>query len=137
MELLYTVNAPEGYCGIVPGRNVLYSSGVGDWKPEYVEALTKNLLELTKKFNGESFAYIADPSRMNPILSKEVSAKFAELHNEVEKIGCKAIAFLDGNTAAMKLQSQKHQNMSEAKGMQVLHFRNADEALKWFEGLGI
>ena len=54
MDLLYTVNAPEGYCGIVPGRNVLYSSGVGDWKPEYVEALTKNLLELTKNLTAKA-----------------------------------------------------------------------------------
>lgn len=137
MELLYTVKALEGYCGIIPGRNILFSSGVGDWKPEYVEALTNNLLELAKKFNGKSFAYIADPSRMNPILSKEVSAKFAALHGEVEKIGCKAVAFLDGNTAAMKLQSQKHQNQSEAKGLQVLHFKTVEDALDWFNEMGL
>ena len=137
MELLYTVNAPEGYCGIVPGRNVLFSSGVGNWKPEYVEALCANLLELAKKFNGKNFAYIADPSRMNPILSKEVSAGFVAIHGAIEKIGCKAVAFLDGNTAAMKLQSQKHQNVSEAKGMQVLHFKTEDQALEWLEKIGI
>lgn len=57
---------------------------------------------------------------MDPILSKEVSAAFSKLHVDLEAAGCKAIAFLDGNTAAMKLQSQKHQNNSDTK-MEVLH----------------
>lgn len=136
MELLNTINAPEGYCGIVPGRNILYSSGVGDWKPEYVEALTKNLLELAKSFGDADFAYIADPTRMNPIIRKDTSVAFVELHVALENAGCKAIAFLDGNTAAMKLQSQKHQNLSDAK-MQVLHFRTSSEALEWLEKMNI
>lgn len=137
MELINTINAPEGYCGIVKGRNILKSAGVGNWKPEYVETLSKNLFELVKTFEGKPFAYIADPTKMNPILSKETSAAFTSLHVELEKAGCKAIAFLDGNTAAMKLQSQKHQNLSEAKEMQVLHFKNDEEALEWLDKMGI
>ena len=137
MELTNVINAPEGYCGIVKGRNIIKSGGVGDWKPEHVVALTKSLLELVKHFGGKPFAYIADPSKMNPILSKETSAEFTKLHVELEKAGCKAIAFLDGNTAAMKLQSQKHHKQSEAKEMQVLHFRTDEEALEWFDKMGI
>lgn len=137
MELTNVINAPDGYCGIVKGRNIIKSAGVGNCKPEYVQTLGKNLKELVKSFNGKPFAYIADPSKMSPILSKEISEEFAKIHSEIAKLGCKAIAFLDGNTAAMKLQSQKHQNMSDAKEMQVLHFRNDEEALEWFSKMGI
>lgn len=37
----------------------------------------------------------------------------------------------------MKLQSQKHQNQSDAKGMQVLHFKTEEQALEWLEKMGI
>lgn len=134
MDLIW---APEGYYGTVPGRNILKSGGIGNWKPEYVEELTKNLLKLAKGFGGKDFAYIADPTKMNPILSKETSAAFVGLHVALEEAGCKATAFLDGNTAAMKLQSQKHQNISDAKGMQVLHFKTEEQALEWLEKIGI
>lgn len=137
MELIHTINKPEGYCGIIKGRNILKSAGVGVWKPEYVEDLIKNLLELAKNFQGEDFAYIADPSNMSPILSKETSAVFTKLHSVLGKAGCKAVAFLDGNTAAMKLQSQKHQNLSEVKEMLVLHFKTEEEALNWLGEMGI
>jgi len=137
MELLKSIKGPEGYCGIVPGRNILKSGGIGSWKPADVETLKKNLLELAKDFKGKGFAYLADPSKMNPILSKDTSAAFVGLHVALEEVGCKAVAFLDGNTAAMKLQSQKHQNLSESKGMQVLHFKNDNEALEWLEKMGI
>lgn len=137
MELIKAINSPEGYCGIIEGRNIVKSGGIGDWKPEYVETLEKNLINLAKSFGNKPFAYIADPTKMNPILSKETSAAFTRLHEALAKAGCKAIAFLDGNTAAMKLQSQKHQNLSEAKEMQVLHFKTETEALEWLERFGI
>ena len=137
MELLHGVSEPHGYYGIVPGRNILKSGGIGVWKPEYVEDLIENLLRLAKRFGGQPFAYIADPTRMSPILSKDTSAGFVKLHVALENAGCKATAFLDANTAGMKLQSQKHQNLSEAEGMQVLHFKTNEEALDWLEKMGI
>ncbi|NLL01280.1 MAG: hypothetical protein GX271_11565 [Clostridiales bacterium] len=137
MNIVDLITAPEGNCGIIPGRNILKSEGFGDWLPEHVEALIKNLLKLSQKFGGKPFAYIADPSKMNPIIRKDTSAAFVQLHVELEKAGCRAIAFLDGNTAAMKLQSQKHQNLSESQEMQVLHFKTEEQALEWLEKMGL
>lgn len=131
------IKTPEGIVEVVPGRNIVKSAGYGEWKPEYVTDLTKNLFKFINTFGGKPFAYIADPSKMSPILSKETSAAFVQLHVDLEKAGCKAVAFLDGNTAAMKLQSQKHQNLSEAKEMQVLHFKTEEQALEWLEKVGI
>lgn len=131
------IKTPEGIVGVVPGRNIVKSEGYGEWKPEYVVNLTNNILKFAESFGGKPFAYIADPTKMSPILSKETSAAFVQLHVELEKAGCKAIAFLDGNTAAMKLQSQKHQNLSEAQEMQVLHFKTEEQALEWLEKMGL
>ena len=131
------IKSPEGNCEVIPGRNIIKSEGFGVWKPEYVEELSKNLLKLAERFGGKAFAYIADPTKMSPILSKETSAAFVQLHVTIEKAGCKAVAFLDGNTAAMKLQSQKHQNLSESKEMQVLHFKTEEQALDWLQEMGI
>ena len=93
MNIVDLITAPEGNCGIIPGRNILKSEGFGDWLPEHVEALIKNLLKLSQKFGGKPFAYIADPSKMNPIIRKDTSAAFVQLHVELEKAGCRAIAF--------------------------------------------
>lgn len=137
MELSMTINTPYGYCGIVSGRNILMSSNQGNLKPEQVEELTRNLLKLSFNFRGQPFAYIADPTKLNPIISIETSAEFAKLHLALEKAGCKAVAFLDSNTVLMKRQSQKHQKQSEAKEIQVQHFKTFEEALDWFEQMGV
>ena len=77
MELSMTINTPYGYCGIVSGRNILMSSNQGNLKPEQVEELTRNLLKLSFNFRGQPFAYIADPTKLNPIISIETSMVFA------------------------------------------------------------
>ncbi len=130
------ITSTTGYYGDMEGRCVLKSGGVGKWSPADVEELTENLLQLAKKFKGKKWAYIADPTKMDPIMSKETSAAFARLHAKLEEAGCAAVAFLDGNTAAMKLQSQKNQNNSGAK-MEVLHFRSEEQALDWLKEMGI
>lgn len=130
------IKSEKGYVDTVEGRSIVVSAGTGNWTPEDVQDLTANLLKLAKPFAGKKWAYIGDPTKMNPILSKETSAAFVKLHSELEANGCKAIAFLDGNTAAMKLQSQKHQNSSNAK-METLHFKTLEQALDWLKDMGI
>lgn len=119
----------------VPGRNIVRTYGHGKWSPEHVRALTDDVIKVSKNFYGK-WAYIADPTGINNIIPKETSAEFVKLHERVEAAGCRAIAFLDGNTAAMKLQSQKHQDTSDTE-MLVGHFRTEQEALDWIAGLGI
>lgn len=129
-------NSEVSFYDLVEGRNIVKSWGIGKWKPEDVDGLSKGILKLAKGFGGAEWAYIADPSKMAPILTKETSEAFVKLHHSVEAAGCKAIAFLDGDTAAMKLQSQKHQDKSDSK-MVVLHFNNEAEALDWLKNMGI
>lgn len=130
------ITSEKGYIDVVEGRCIVKSGGIGKWTPEDVQDLTSNLLKLAKPFAGKRWAYVADPSKMDPILSKDTSAAFVKLHQDLEAAGCKAIAFLDGNTAAMKLQSQKHQNNSDS-AMEVLHFKNMEQALDWLKDMGI
>jgi len=70
---------------------------------------------------------------MDPIFSKETSDSFAAMHKSLEDAGCVAIAFLDGKTAAMKLQSQKHQDRSGKQKLVVTHLKDEAEALAWLE----
>lgn len=130
------ITSEKGYIGTIEGRCIVTSGGIGNWRPEDVQELTDVLLKLAKPFAGKKWAYIADPTRMDKILSKETSAAFVKLHMDLEAAGCRAIAFLDGNTAAMKIQSQKHQNSSDTK-MEVLHFKNQEQALDWLKDMGI
>ena len=130
------ITSEKGWIDVEVGRCIVKSAGVGKWAPEDVSDLTTGILTLAKPFTGKRWAYIADPTKMDPILSKETSAAFIQLHAALEGAGCKAIAFLDGNTAAMKLQSQKHQNNSDTK-MEVLHFKTEAQALDWLKEMGI
>jgi hypothetical protein len=130
------ITSEKGWVEAVEGRNIIRSAGVGKWTPEDVQDLIENIMKLSKPFAGKRWAYIADPTKMDPILSKETSAAFTQLHVKLDQAGCKAIAFLDGNTAAMKLQSQKHQNNADAK-MEVLHFKSEAQALEWLKEMGI
>lgn len=130
--------SPEkGICGIVEGRNIVKSAGFGSFTPEDVKNLTDDILEMSKAFGSNKWGYIADPTKMNPLFSKETSQAFMQLHNDIESNGCIAVAFLDGNTAAMKLQSQKHQDKSESQKMAIGHFKTEQEALDWLAPMGI
>lgn len=127
----------KGYCNAIAGRSIVKSAGFGKYSAEDVNQLTKEILNAASKFGGRKWAYIADPSKMNPILDKSTSEAFAELHKKIEAAGCVAIAFLDGNTSAMKLQSQKNQNNSKAQKLTVEHFKTEMEALAWISSMGI
>ena len=98
-----------------------------------MKALETQLLSLAKAFGSQQWAFVADPTKMDPIFSKETSDAFAALHKTLEDAGCVAIAFLDGKTAAMKLQSQKHQDRSGTQKLVVTHIRDDAEALAWLE----
>lgn len=127
----------KGTAQVLPGRNIIKSAGTGTWTVEDVNLLTQQILSLSKKFRGLKWGYIADPTKMNPLLSKDVSAAFTEFHKKLHAAGCVAIAFLDGNTAAMKLQTQKHQNKAQAQELSIGHFKTEQEAVEWLTKLGI
>ena len=130
-------NSPKGTVEVLEGRNVLKSAGWGEWGPEDVKELIQALIKLSGHLKPGKWGYMADPSQMDPILSKETSAEFVNLHVEMDKKGCSAIAFLDGRTAAIKQKSQRHHQSSGSDKMVSEHFRNEKEALDWFTDLGI
>jgi len=131
---LYT--SSYGYYGLVENRRIVKSGGFGFWTPEHVEELRENILSMAKTFDGKQWGYLADPSGMDPNISDDTSAAFSQLHTELSKAGCIAIAFLDGKTAPIRMLSQKHQNNS-VNQMKVLHFTDETQALNWMKDLGV
>lgn len=130
------VTSDRGFYSEVPGRCIVKSGGTGKWTPYDVEELMEHLLAIAGRYEGKKWAYIADPSRMDPIISKETSEAFIRFHEKLGEVGCQAIAFLDANTSAMKLLSQRHQNIS-GTNMEVIHLRNEAEALEWLAEMDI
>lgn len=130
-------NSPQGTVEVLEGRNVLKSAGWGQWGPEDVKELIAALITLSKHLKPGKWGYIADPSKMDPILSKETSAEFVNLHIAMESRGCTAIAFLDGRTAAIKQKSQRHHESAGSAKTVTEHFKDEKEALDWFAELGI
>lgn len=135
--LTHVVTNEKGFAGVLQGRNIILSKGLGKWDVEDVKTLTADILSRAKNFGSARWGYIADPSQMDPLFSKETSDEFAKLHVALQLGGCKAIGFLDGNTAAMKLQSQKHQNKSESSEIEVGHFKTLEDSLEWIKDYGI
>jgi hypothetical protein len=126
----------KGFIGEIPGRYIVISAGFGKWSPADVEDLCKAVLLIAKSFGKEKWGYIADPSRLYPIVAKETSEAFIKLHQRLETEGCCAIAFLDSNAPSMKLLSQMHQNDSKT-AIEVLHFEKEEQALEWMKELGL
>lgn len=130
------IKSDKGTVEILQGKNVVKSAGWGLWGPEDVKELTANVITLRKQLKPGKWGYIADPSQMDPVLSKETSDEFVNFHIALDNNGCSAVAFLDGRTAAMKQKTQRHHQSSGDK-MQTEHFRDEKEALDWFASLGI
>jgi len=121
---------------IVEGRNVVKSLAWGQLSPEDVKALIDGLLASSKKLKPGKWGYVADPTKLDPILSKETSDAFINLHVVLEKNGCVGIAFLDGKTAAMKQKTKRHSDAAGGK-MVTEHFKDEKEALDWLASIGV
>lgn len=126
----------KGFANEISGRSIIKSVGFGKWSPTDVDNLVQMLLSIAKSLDMKRWGYIADPSRLDPIISKETSEAFIMMHRRLEREGCCAIAFLDSNTSCIKLLSQMHQNYSET-ALEVLHFENEAQALEWMKELGL
>ncbi len=126
----------KGFVVEIPGRPIVKSAGFGKWSPLDVEELSRTVLSVARSFGKQKWGYIADPTRLDPILPRETSEAYIRLHRMLEREGCCAIAFLDSNTPYMKLLSQMHQNDSET-AIEVLHFEREEQALEWMKELGL
>lgn len=117
----------------VPGRNIVWTEGVGQAYPDDVRKVTEYVLEKAKTFSGKKWAYIPGIEKMNPIFDAETQQCFAQMHNACEAAGCVAMAFVSGGMASIKVQSKRHQQKSQAGKLVVEHFRTAEEAMDWLK----
>jgi hypothetical protein len=121
--------------GIVDGRNIILSAGVGKWEPQQVRELIEDMKKAKSKITGK-WAYIANPTGMDPILSKETSAEFVNLHKYCEQNGCVAMGMVVGRKAAIKHAAAQHAQEAHV-AMQTLNFATVEDALEWMKTMGL
>jgi len=129
---------PSCLISIIPGTNIIRTDPYGAWTPEYTIRHRNEVTDLaTKKFKGERWGFLPLICNMDPILDARTSDEFAKFHPELEKYGCAAAAFVVGKKVAIKAQSQRHHDTSSASQLQIRHFHEEEEALKWLKSLGL
>lgn len=117
----------------VPGRRVVWTDGIGQAQADDIRGVIEYVLKKAKTFGNNKWAYIPGIDKMSPIFDTETQQLFAEMHKKCEAAGCVAMAFVSGGMAAIKVQSKRHQQLSQAGKLVVEHFRTAEDALKWLE----
>jgi len=120
----------------VPGRNAVMTEGIGLADRDAVKEVKEYVLNKAKGFSGK-WAYIPIIEKMDPIYDTETQMAFAEMHKDCEDAGCVAFAFVAGGMAAIKVQSKRNQQASQAGKLIVEHFRTKEDALEWLKEFGI
>ncbi len=122
---------------IVPGMNVIKSEPYGSWTPADARKNREDIKKLAQKFGGQKWGFRALVLNMAPILDAETSKEFSKFHDEFEKIGCVAVAFVVGKKVAIKAQAQRHHDTSGASELLVQHFHDEEAALEWLKTLNL
>lgn len=118
-------------------RNIVYSQGKGVAHAHEIEELYENIAELAANFpEGEDWAYMAFIADLQQV-SPKGSTRYVELHKTLEAKGCKYIAYIEGNSYEVSVQSYKHKQMSQTPGTINKYFATKDEGLAWFAENGI
>ncbi len=113
----------------IPGRNIVYSAGVGKTNIDELIWLSETVLDEAKKWKSTGWAYIADCSQMKPITAPE-GGQLVKMTKDFVDAGCKAFGFVEGNSLMLKIQAQKNTERSET-GVAEGHFATLDEVLFW------
>lgn len=129
--------APTSKVTIVPGRNIIRSEATGVWTVDLTISNRNEVMEMGSKFKGKKWGFMGIIANMAPIVDANVSKEFAKFHDELDKVECTAVAFVVGSAVAIKAQSKRHQDTSNASGQLVNHFKTEEQALEWFKSLGI
>lgn len=116
---------------LIPGRNIVYSSGVGKTNEEELKWLADTVLGDAASWKMRGWAYIADCSKMDPVTPKEAN-QLVIMTKQFVDAGCKAFAFVDGHSIMLKVQAQKNTQRSET-GILEGHFVTLEEALDWLK----
>ncbi len=118
-----------------PKKNIILGEGIGKVTPDDLRWMIADLMRRGKEAGGQ-WAWIAIISRMDPIIDPESQKVFAELHHQLESAGCKAIAYVVGGTAAIKVQAQRHR-LQANDNLVAGYFKTKEDALEWLADIGI
>ncbi len=118
------------------GRRIVYSKGVGVAHAHEIEWLYETINEFASGWKEEGWAYMAFIEELQQV-SPKGSTRYVKLHETSAANGCKFIAYIEGNSYEVSVQSSKHKEMSNTPQTINKYFLTADEGLKWFEENGI
>lgn len=116
---------------VIAGRKIVYSAGVGKTNIDELKWLRETVLHDAATWKTSGWAYIADCSQMKPVTAPE-GGELVIMTKMFVEAGCKAFAFVDGDSIMLKIQSQKNTERSET-GVLEAHFATLDEALDWLK----
>ena len=115
----------------IAGRNIVFSAGTGKTNIDELKWLTDTVLQESANWKASGWAYIADCSKMEPVSPAE-GGELVVMTKKFVEAGCKAFAFVDGNSLMLKVQAQKNTQRSET-GILEGHFATLEEALAWLK----
>ena len=121
---------------VIEGRKIVLSAGVGKTNIDELVWLAETVLADAASWKNSGWAYIADCSQMKPVTASE-GGQLVIMTQQFVEAGCKAFAFVEGNSQMLKVQAQKNTQRSET-GVLEGHFATLEEALAWLkEDIGI
>lgn len=113
-------------------RRIVYSKGTGVAHAHEIEWLYETITEFAAPWNDEKgFCYMAFIEELNQV-SPKGSIQYVELHRTLESIGCKYIAYIEGNSYEVSVQSYKHKQQSNTPKTVNNYFPTKYEGLDWF-----
>ena len=116
---------------VITGRKIVLSAGVGKTNIDELKWLTETVLASAAAWKSSGWAYIADCSQMRPVTASE-GGELVIMTQKFVEAGCKAFAFVEGDSLMLKIQAQKNTQRSET-GVMEGHFVTLDEALAWLK----
>ncbi len=118
------------------GRRIVYSRGTGVAHAHEIAWLYETIVELSQEWHDDKgFVYMAFIEELEQV-SPKGSIQYVELHRNLEACGCKYIAYIEGNSYEVSVQSYKHKQMSNTPRTENRYFPTKYEGLKWFEEKG-
>ncbi len=118
-------------------RRIVYSRGHGVAHAHEIEWLYGAIAEATKDWQDNTgFGYVAFIEELQQV-SPKGSGQYVKLHETLSECGCKYIAYIEGNSYEVSVQSSKHKQMSNSPKTEDKYFITLDEGLKWLEEKGL
>ena len=118
------------------GRRIVYSRGTGVAHAHEIAWLYETIVEMSKDWHDDKgFVYMAFIEELEQV-SPKGSGQYVKLHETLARAGCKMIAYIEGNSYEVSVQSSKHKQMSNSPETVNKYFITEAEGLKWFEENG-